>query len=317
MCTEPAPLLIFDTDMDTDCDDAGALSILFHAHHAGAIRLLGVIADSPRRSAAPCCDVMCRHAGLSLPVGAVYEKDLLSLPRFSDYRRHCEGMPASCFYNQKLAEPAGLRDEDYPSAVRTYRRILSEAPEKSVTIVCVGFLTALADLLQSGGDDLSPLTGPELMEKKVLRVVSMGDAPYGEERPVNFNYAMDRTATEIFFAACPVPVIVCPLGTDVVTGHTLSARLPASHPLRIAYESFTGGPHRGRSSWDLIAVLYAVCPKTPHLRAEAHGTIRYDASLHRMLWQENGPRQDVLLVQTASDRKLAEYLEKLLYRFEN
>ena len=87
--------------------------------------------------------------------------------------------------------------------------------------------------------------------------------------------------------------------------------------LRIAYESFTGGPHRGRSSWDLIAVLYAVCPQTPHLRAKAHGTIRYDASLHRMLWQENGPRQDALLVQTASDRKLAEYLEKLLYRFEN
>ena len=41
------PWILFDTDMDSDCDDAGALAMLLHAHKAGRIELAAVIADAP------------------------------------------------------------------------------------------------------------------------------------------------------------------------------------------------------------------------------------------------------------------------------
>ena len=234
------PRIIFDTDMETDCDDAGALAMLCHAQHAGDARLCGVIADAPGTFVAPCCEEILRHYGLSLPVGAVYQQEFCDDPRFAEYRAHCGRMSASHFYNRKLAERNGRKDEDYPRAEKMYRHLLAQSPDHSVTVVCVGFLTALAAFLETPGDEISPLSGVELMAQKVCRVVSMGDAPYGEDRPVNFNYRMDRTATDIFFSKCPVPIFVCPEGTHVVTGHTLSSRLEESHPLRIAYESFTG-----------------------------------------------------------------------------
>ena len=38
---ENKPIIIFDTDMDTDCDDAGALLMLINAHLRGDASLLG------------------------------------------------------------------------------------------------------------------------------------------------------------------------------------------------------------------------------------------------------------------------------------
>ena len=44
---------------------------------------------------------------------------------------------------------------------------LSKAPDGSVSIASIGFTTNLEDLLKSGPDDASPLTGPQLVAKKV------------------------------------------------------------------------------------------------------------------------------------------------------
>ena len=40
------PSVIFDTDMGSDCDDAGALAILHSLADAGEVRILGVIFSS-------------------------------------------------------------------------------------------------------------------------------------------------------------------------------------------------------------------------------------------------------------------------------
>ena len=55
-------------------------------------------------------------------------------------------------------------------AVDIYRKILSAQPDNSVTIVTVGFLTNLNNLLKSKPDNLSPLTGKELVIKKGKKV---------------------------------------------------------------------------------------------------------------------------------------------------
>jgi inosine-uridine nucleoside N-ribohydrolase len=71
-------------------------------------------------------------------------------------------------YPHKIAKTS-----DAPDAVETYRKILAKQPDQSVTIVTVGFLTNLADLLDSKPDANSQLSGASLVKKKVKQLVSM------------------------------------------------------------------------------------------------------------------------------------------------
>ena len=148
------PIILFDTDMESDCDDAGALALLLNACRAGEAQLLGVIADAPGTCVAPCCEAFLRHYGVSAPIGAVRAAEYAQSPRFAAYRAHCAAMPPRMFYNRTLAAQVGRTDADYEDAARAYRRMLVSAGDGSVTLVCVGFLTALAALLLTGPDDL-------------------------------------------------------------------------------------------------------------------------------------------------------------------
>jgi len=79
----------------------------------------------------------------------------------------------------------------------------------------------------------------------------------------------------------------------VVTGAHLTDACEEGHPLRTAYEIFMEDEHRGRSSWDLIALLYALKPAkelfsvTPHPGEQ----LTYDAATCRLSW-EKGSRAD-------------------------
>lgn len=300
------PLLIFDTDMDTDCDDAGALALLYEFVKRGKAELLGIVADVPVHHAAPCCEAMGVYYGIERPVGAVpvnaYPPE--ETDRYVRYRAHHERCTPHR-YNRAMAARVGKTDADYPTAAKLYRQLLANSPDSSVTIVCVGLLTALAQLLETTGDEYSPLCGEDLLRQKVQRVVSMG---YPDKTGDNFNWDMDAPAAELFFARCPVPVTASGYGGSVITGGTLSGIFPADHPVRVAYETFTGGPNRGRSSWDLIAVLHAVEPDAPVLRTEEKGTCRFCAAEARSYW-ENSPRQDKELLPAVNDEDLAAYLE--------
>lgn len=303
------PLLIFDTDMDTDCDDAGALAVLCEYAKRGRAELLGIVTDVPVRHAAPCCEVIGTHYGMQCPIGAV---PAASYPaeetdryvRYRAHHEHCTPMR----YNRILAPRVGKTDADYPTAANLYRELLANAADASVTIVCVGTLTALAELLETGPDGISSLSGTELLAKKAKQIISMG---YPNKTGDNFNWEMDAPAAELFFAQCPVPVVVSGYGGSIITGGTLSGIFPADHPVRVAYETFTGGPNRGRSSWDLIAVLHAVEPDAPVLRTEEKGTCRFCAAEARSYW-EAGERPDRELLPAVNDEDLAAYLEARL-----
>ena len=272
------PIILFDTDMDTDCDDAGALAMLLEAHLAGKITLLGIVADSVSPYAAPACDYMTRHYGIELPIGTVYAEDYMdtreNIDRFADYRTHSKNcLQQGRAYNAYFARQIDKTDKDYPSAAKVYRQLLSKAEDCSVTVLCVGMLTAAAEALESFPDEISPFSGAELFKRKVKKVIAMGN-PYGIN---DFNWGKDALGAKRFFDLCPVPIYISAEGGNVITGAHLSARLPHDHPMRRAYEIWLGQENQGRSSWDLIAALYALEPESPYLRLEALGDCRYDA----------------------------------------
>ncbi|MBQ9959269.1 MAG: nucleoside hydrolase, partial [Oscillospiraceae bacterium] len=310
-------LIIFDTDMDTDCDDAGALALMFEYVKRGRAELLGIIGDAAQKEVPGCCELLCNYYGIKRPIGAVYEADYDSAvtDRYARYRAHRDTLPEGIYYNRVMTRLAGKTDTDYPAAARVYRELLASAADKSVTVVAVGFFTAIENLFATKGDDISELDGVALFEKKVDKVVSMGCADYPRTDNYNFNYNMDRVDAKAFFDLCPVPIYVCPDGADVITGSCFTAALQLGHPLRTIYEIYNG-PCRGRSSWDLVSLLWALEPDHPAFTTESHGTVRYDDSCNEVYWQEDGPRQDYALRCTMPPDEMAALLdEKLLGRF--
>lgn len=277
------PIILFDTDMDTDCDDAGAFAMLLEAHLAGKATLLGIVADSVSPYAAPACDYMTRYYGIDLPIGTVYAEDYMdtreNIDRFADYRTHSKNcLQTGHSYNETFAQKLGKTDKDYPSAAQVYRELLSKADDQSVTVLCVGMLTAVAEALKSGADKISPLSGVELFRKKVKKVITMGN-PHSTN---DFNWGKDAIGTKQFFALCPVPVYISAEGGNVITGSHLSTRLPKIHPLRQAYEIWLAQKNQGRASWDLIAALYALDPVSPYLRSDPLGDCLYNAEEKRL-----------------------------------
>ena len=282
--------MIFDTDMDTDCDDVGAFAMLLEAHLSNKVQLLGVVADSMNSYAAPCCEMIAKYYGVKVPVGTTYSycyhETAADKERFADYIRHSK----NCFlvgksYNYSFTKEINKSDSDYPSATKVYRKLLAEAEDNSVTVLCVGMLTAAAYALSSLPDDISPLNGVELFRKKVKKIITMGNP-----RKINdFNWGKDAVGAERFFSICPVPIYISAEGTSVLTGNHLSSVLPQEHPLRRAYEIWLGGQNLSRSSWDLIATLYAMQPDTPYIFKEDLGKGWYDATKKQFFAEnENG-----------------------------
>ncbi len=110
----------------------------------------------------------------------------------------------------------------------------------------------------------------------------------------------------------PTRLVVNELGSSVETGASFSTTLPEAHPLRIAYETFLGGPGRARSSWDQLTALYAITGGGPWLEAVAGHTLEYAPSgEHRWRPSSGGPER-AYLRQLLPDAELAQEIERLM-----
>src|SRR3990170_1863134 len=162
---QPVPVrIIFDTDMDTDCDDAGALAMLHALADRGEVALLATMVSSYHPWSSPTVDAINTYFGRpDLPIGAPK-----ATPAGKDFGSRFARQIAESFAHD-------IRSNDHASdAVAVYRQVLADQPDTSVVIVTVGDLTNLSNLLRSGPDRHSPLTGRELVARKVKHYVAMG-----------------------------------------------------------------------------------------------------------------------------------------------
>ena len=60
---------------------------------------------------------------------------------------------------------------DVPDALAVYRELMGRGEAKDVVILSIGFPTNLAALLDSPPDEISPLSGRELIRRRVWMVV--------------------------------------------------------------------------------------------------------------------------------------------------
>jgi hypothetical protein len=129
----------------------------------------------------------------------------------------------------------------------------------------------LRDLLQSKPDSASPLTGPDLIRRKVKQLVVVGgrfkqsDILQQKYPEYNFGGADPKAAPDTRYVVENWPTTILfaglEIGQGVCTGPSLAAT-PPTNPVRRIYELF-GSLKNPRSSWCQIAVLAAV--RDPHL----------------------------------------------------
>jgi inosine-uridine nucleoside N-ribohydrolase len=245
------PTVILDTDIGPDYDDVGAMAVLHALADSGQVVPLAVIASNSHELVVPAIDILNTYFGRpDLPTGAPKGEGVPNA-------KATQGWPELIAekYPHKIKSSA-----DAPDAVETYRKILSAQPDSSVTIVTVGFLTNMAALLDSPSDSYSDLSGKELINRKVKRLVSMaGRFPKGRE----YNVFVDSLASEKVFTQWPTEIIFSgfEIGMKVVTGLNVINNASLNSPVKDVYAkamSFSKNDSLGRMSWDQTAVLFAV-----------------------------------------------------------
>jgi inosine-uridine nucleoside N-ribohydrolase len=290
--------LIFDTDIGTDVDDAGALAILHVLADRGEVRILATISANRGRWSAPALDVINTYYGRAdLPIGS-------SRTGPDDEKWYHKFVPRF---------PHDLRNgADAPEAVALYRQILAAQPDHRVTIVVVGWLTNLAGLLASAPDDVSPLTGRQLAAAKVKELVVMGGVWPNNPNEGEYNFHMDGPSAHRVIRDWPGKIVFTGLGREVLTGKQLMARYTNAHPVRAFYSEFLKAYKTdARSSWDLIAVLYAVRGPADYFTVVTGGRCvsQKDGSNH---WQPGPAGNHAYLAYKMPQNQLAAILETLL-----
>lgn len=266
----PEPVkIIFDTDLGPDYDDVGALAFLHSMADSGKAEILATLSSNKHELVAPSIDVINTWFNRpDLPVGAPASDG----PNLGSSQHWADSIVAAYPHDIKSTSEA----ED---AVSLYRKILAGQPDNSVTIITVGFLTNLKNLLLSGPDKFSPLSGSELIVKKVSKLVSMaGSFPQGRE----FNVFIDSVASKHVFENWPGEVVFTgfEIGKEILTGLRVMKmpvdRSPVKDVFRISIP-MSEEDKNGRMSWDETAVLIAVYG-TDGFFDTRRGTILVDSS---------------------------------------
>lgn len=256
--------IVYDTDIDLDVDDVGALALLHALADNGEAEILGVICNAPTPYGATTISTINKFYGRSeIPIGDMPIEEYVYDKSFSKkYRGYSLNTPFSNFNLPifKRFENDIKSRKDVWNGVELYRKILSESPDTSVVIASVGLLTILEDLMYSKPDKYSKLDGKALIKKKVRQLVCMAGSKQPAPGKLDFNWGFEgRGDAERITREWPTKLVISPLGGSIRTGARLSTETPESNPVRAAYELFLAKqPNKNRSSWDQLAVYYAV-----------------------------------------------------------
>jgi len=149
-----------------------------------------------------------------------------------------------------------------PDGWQLYRRLLASQPNHSVSIVSVGFVTCLAQLLQSGADEYSPLSGVELVRQKVKCLYIMaGVFDVADESDYNFTQGMAFAQTLFDLWPQDIDMVFSPqeVGQQVeYTPEQVIADIDWTdcHPIKQVYMTYNC--NTGQKMWDPMAVIQAV-----------------------------------------------------------
>lgn len=297
--------ILFDTDMMTDCDDAGAMAVLHALADRGECRILATVVSSADPKAALAVEIINTYYGRpELPIGMIKG----------------EGVKAGSKFLTGLTErfPHKLTPGTIPDAEPIYRDVLERAPDGSVVVVTVGYLTNVRRLIESParGEHLS---GLDLARRKVRKLVVMGgnfigDPPRDDLKLGNVNFQRDaKSAIEVIQRWPGTLEFVGREIGSVPSGLQVGANLirtPETNPVRVAYDLYGGGV-KNRHVADLTTILYAVRGLRDYWDLSAPGRMEIAADVS-FTWQPDPVGKQRYLKKRAGDRAIEAVLDELL-----
>lgn len=267
LASEPAERvpLIFDTDIGNDVDDVLALGMIHALQSRGECELLAVTITKDHEHAAAFTDaVNTFYRRGDIPIGVCRSGVTPEAGKFNSLAEKKDG--DSLRYPHDL-----LSGKDAPNAVDVLRKAIASQKDGSVVVAQVGFSTNLAALLASKADSHSPLSGVELVQKKVRLLSIMAGA--FSQIPGNGGQLYDHKEYNIIKDIPAAKNLTTTWPTEIVwSGFEIGIALPyphqsierdfryvKHHPLAEAYVLYNPPPH-DRPTWDLTSVLYGVRP---------------------------------------------------------
>jgi len=293
--------IIFDSDMGPDYDDVGAITILHNLADKGEAYILATVASTRYDGVAAVMNVFNTYFKRpGLPIGI--PKNGLDL---RDWQHWSDTVLAK--YPHKIKS-----NDEVPDAVQVYRKVLASQPDHSVTIVTVGFLTNLSNLLNTNADEYSKLNGKELVARKVQLLVCMaGRFPSGYE----FNVMKDAKASQNVYTNWPTQIILS--GFEI--GEKILAGVPLIHndaikndPVKDVFRMsipMAKEDSLGRKSWDETAVLIAIKGYSQYYTLH-HGRMSV-ADDGKNTWDDNGSGQ-AYLVEKVDHTEVEKLINELI-----
>ena len=302
MAQEPVRL-IFDTDMGNDVDDSMALAMIHTLETRGVCKLLAVTITKDHPKAGPFVDAINTfYTRGELPIGVVRRGVTPEEGRFLK------------LIDDASRYPHDLRTgADAPDAVEVLRRTLAAQPDASVTLVQVGFFTNFARLLDSPADPISPLTGRDLVAKKVAQLSVMAGSfqPIkGEKRFLEYNVKMDVPAAQRLVKEWPTPIVWSGFEIGVAAPYPHQsierdfAYVP-HHLIKDAYYAYEPPPH-DRPTWDLTAVLTLFDPDARYFARSAPGRVEVATDGHTSFKAAPNGRDRFLTITAAQSERVRE-----------
>ena len=269
--------IIFDTDMGADVDDCIAMEVLYHYMDRGKVDLLGVLSSKREIESVMYLDILNTCAGhTEIPMGIVK-----TYPEEKYVMRHKD-------FSYKIVQsgkhPRSLTDyESLPDGYKLARKLLAgNGGKRDITFVAVGASTNLRRLMESGPDEISPLTGMDLIKQNVCKLVIMAGDFHREQ--TEWNVKVDVPSARMILERWPSPVII----SDHEIGYNMRIPLPRvrynfgeKHPVTEAFEILlpTSTMPMERPLHDPAAVVFAVelCEKYASLSPLGTVTVCDDA----------------------------------------
>lgn len=237
-----SPPFILDVDMSTDVDDVCAVRIATELHNQGKIDLKAVgycVGSENNEHISALRGILVNDNCLDVKIGHSPLKIIHTSPYWKEMSKFSDGK------NESI------------DAVKLYRQILATS-KKKVSIVTTGYLTNIELLLKSEPDDISPLTGKELLKKKCKQLYITGGAqPEGFDN--NFFFG-DESINAITYVNdnFPLPIIYFPsnVGGKMLCGVNIQ-RVDVDRKDPVARALDAWGTVYGRAAWDPFAMWCA------------------------------------------------------------
>lgn len=317
LCKTPRTVLL-DTDIGPDCDDVGALAVLIYYAKQYGFPIGGVCNCTSNKAGNGVIDAICRRCGIETPpLGQWHGKD------FMDQIEHCKYNTAVAEAHSEAYRNGTLQVDD---EVTYYRKRLAAAKDGEVMVISIGMFNNLAALLESPADDISPLTGVELVKAKVYALVSMAAIlPQGRE----CNVMCDYKASEKVFNNWPTAIYLSDfhIGVNVKTGypHITDEAAILADPLPMSYHLYTkawnweGAVKGQNASYDLTAVQFAALGDCELYGLDTPGDLEFYAEVPDLpdatRFIPNPMGNKIFMTKKVSDEEIADSLQKILVSF--